>query len=461
MSPSPLLPNHRGFRADMIYIMATRLLHRLVLVALALMITAARGDGGVADTQQAELTRRRAQLRESDFDGRIQLALWCKDRQLWTPMVELAREALELHPESRAAFALLMIYDQNVALPAEPKLEATLRTQFADVFRHPFKTRATPHFLLVYDTTDAFATSRGAQLESAYQAFMFYLSMKQVRPELLPRRLVVVLLAKRDDFLAYARLADDADLAWAGGYYSQRTNFAAFYDETCSPGGASLNAAVSRERDKIKELSTQIQHAQARGQTGLVNSLTFERNHLEARIRRVQAEAGVQSNLANGSKTLHEAVHQLAFNTGIQTRLVEYPFWLSEGLACMFEAPDARGRVGPAMVNLGRAGMLKAAVAEKRFVPLETLVAERPGSDTDAAKLGVWYAESWGLMHYLYRHHRPGLERLLKTYHGLPPGRAIPGRQRRQMFVDAFGDDLAGLERKFLGYIESMPGKAK
>lgn len=36
---------------------------------------------------------------------------------------------------------------------------------------------------------------------------------------------------------------------------------------------------------------------------------------------------------------VHEAVHQLAFNTGVHERLAENPLWLVEGFATMFEQP--------------------------------------------------------------------------------------------------------------------------
>lgn len=39
------------------------------------------------------------------------------------------------------------------------------------------------------------------------------------------------------------------------------------------------------------------------------------------------------------STIVHEAVHQLAFNTGVHERLAENPLWLVEGFATMFEQP--------------------------------------------------------------------------------------------------------------------------
>ena len=48
----------------------------------------------------------------------------------------------------------------------------------------------------------------------------------------------------------------------------------------------------------------------------------------------------LQTNLA------HEAVHQLMANSGAQPRHGDYPLWLSEGLACYFEAVDPLRRSG-------------------------------------------------------------------------------------------------------------------
>jgi hypothetical protein len=40
---------------------------------------------------------------------------------------------------------------------------------------------------------------------------------------------------------------------------------------------------------------------------------------------------------ATESTIVHEAVHQLAYNTGVHERLFEHPLWMVEGLATMFE----------------------------------------------------------------------------------------------------------------------------
>ena len=37
---------------------------------------------------------------------------------------------------------------------------------------------------------------------------------------------------------------------------------------------------------------------------------------------------------------VHEAVHQLAYNSTLQRRMADNPYWVSEGLATYFESPD-------------------------------------------------------------------------------------------------------------------------
>jgi Protein of unknown function (DUF1570) len=42
---------------------------------------------------------------------------------------------------------------------------------------------------------------------------------------------------------------------------------------------------------------------------------------------------------ATQATIVHEAVHQLAYNTGVHERLFQHPLWVIEGLATMFEVP--------------------------------------------------------------------------------------------------------------------------
>ena len=62
-----------------------------------------------------------------------------------------------------------------------------------------------------------------------------------------------------------------------------------------------------------------------------------------AHINQVLSQPAAERTVAT---IVHEATHQLAYNTGLQTRYAGNPMWVSEGIAVYFETPDldsARG----------------------------------------------------------------------------------------------------------------------
>ena len=57
------------------------------------------------------------------------------------------------------------------------------------------------------------------------------------------------------------------------------------------------------------------------------------------------------------STIVHEATHQIAFNSGLHQRLSDCPKWFSEGIAMYCETPDpgrTRGWAGIGVVNRAR-----------------------------------------------------------------------------------------------------------
>ncbi|MCC6509334.1 MAG: DUF1570 domain-containing protein [Pirellulaceae bacterium] len=102
---------------------------------------------------------------------------------------------------------------------------------------------------------------------------------------------------------------------------------------------------------------------------------------------------------------VHEAVHQLAYNTAVHERLADNPQWIVEGLATMFEEPgvfDARvsSRALESRINAPQLATLRRlltdpATLEKRWVHL-VQSNEMFKQDSQSA-----YALSWGLTFYL------------------------------------------------------------
>ncbi len=143
---------------------------------------------------------------------------------------------------------------------------------------------------------------------------------------------------------------------------------------------------------------------------------------------------------------VHEAVHQLAYNTGVHERLADNPQWVVEGLATMFEEPavfDTRSasrtvssRVNQQQLNTLRRLLDDPAVLESQLQVLVT-TNELFKRDPQTA-----YALAWGLTFYLaermsgqYGSYSQRLARLGKL-------RAYGAADRARDFSRAFEGDI-------------------
>ena len=86
-------------------------------------------------------------------------------------------------------------------------------------------------------------------------------------------------------------------------------------------------------------------------------------------------------------------------------------------------------------------------------------LSEEPGGPEkqDVETLTLFYSEGWGLFHYLYRFQRAGMEKYILAYKAQPVGRRIEADERVQLFKEAFGEDLEGLNKKFMAYMKGIP----
>src|SRR5205085_4400779 len=115
--------------------------------------------------------------------------------------------------------------------------------------------------------TDEYAGKRGETMEKTYDAFQFYFNMSKLRPAFLSRHLVMILQKDREDYLAYGRQTEHADLTWSGGFYSNRTNRSIFFDDASAPSNASYAKQSADLKAKIDAFNTDIQKASSTGQT--------------------------------------------------------------------------------------------------------------------------------------------------------------------------------------------------
>ncbi|MEX2388373.1 MAG: DUF1570 domain-containing protein [Phycisphaeraceae bacterium] len=306
-----------------------------------------------------------------------------------------------------------------------PAALAALTTHFAD--DRP-GSHVSPYFVILHDTEPWRAQSHAVLLERTHEQFFTRFQQAGFELQPLTDRLVCLLFDSESRFARYALRAEGMDLSWTGGYYSARTNRVALYER----------GWPKRRPD------TQEQEA-------------FDRDDAPPAARLAVVEPTASDGRHDGlASTIHEAAHQLAFNTGLQTRGVMYPFWISEGLAISFETQRPSEPFGPGQPNPARLRDLRLAHAADQLLPLTRFVSlVRPPVD-DPAMVPVAYAQAWGLFHHLFTRHPDALRTYLHRLAHLPPGRRTEAALLRE-FTDAFGplDTVEADWHAFLDHLDT------
>jgi hypothetical protein len=233
--------------------------------------------------------------------------------------------------------------------------------------------------------------------------------------------LIAIVFDSKANYARFARteLKDGADSIV--GYYSLRTNRVTTYDLT---GRGDLRSSKGRPRS-----------------SSVINQV----------LSQPQAAPTVAT-------IIHEATHQLAYNSGLQTRFADNPLWLSEGLAIYFETPDLKSSKG--WRNIG-------ALNRSRLSRFSRDFAQRPQSgalellltndermrDPDTAVSA--YAESWALCYFLAKRKSKQFSAYLGELSKLAPLEDPGTAGRLEAFRKHFGD-LERLDREFVRYMRSL-----
>ncbi len=287
------------------------------------------------------------------------------------------------------------------------ELSESLRREFGD----RFTVVRTKHYVLCTDAGARFGEWTGKLFERLFEGFQtaWKGSGLELREPTFP--MPVLIFSREQDYRDYAK-RDVGSIAVDLGYYSSQTNRIALRDLTPAKG-----------REKSGDLS------------GLVDA-------------------------ANVSTIVHEAAHQIAFNTGFHVRLADNPMWLTEGLAMYFESPDLKNATGwKTTGQVNRARLLRYrdySRNRRRPGSLETLLAgnERFSQAETAADA---YAEAWLLTHYLIRQRRDDYVAYVRALQAKTPLDIGTAGSRLAAFREVFGDDIGRLEKELSAYAGRLP----
>src|SRR5437762_12744005 len=283
-----------------------------------------------------------------------------------------------------------------------------------------FRPHQTQHYLIYYNTAPAYARWVAGLFEGLHKAFYNYWTRRGAVLHESQFPLVAIVFDGQESFARHAR-AEIGDTANSIiGYYNLKTNRMTMYDLT------GIEAA------------------------GLVN----DRN-AAARINQILSQPGAERTVAT---IIHEATHQLAFNSGLQVRFADVPFWLSEGLAIYFETPNLESTKGWRNIGgINRVNLLNF----RKYLPrraagsLEQLLCDDKRF-RDAATATDAYAEAWALNYYLLQTKSETYVKYLAALAEQKPLIDVEPAERIKQFKQFFGDDLLAVETDFLRFMRSV-----
>ena len=283
-----------------------------------------------------------------------------------------------------------------------------------------FKIHQTKNYLICYNTSPAYAQWVGGLFERLNSAFYNYWTRRGIEMRQPQFPLVALVFDSKASYAQHARgeLGDATNSII--GYYSLKTNRMTMYDltgvEEFGGGGKATTAA---------------------------------------RVNQVLSKPGAERTVAT---IVHEATHQLAFNSGLQVRYADIPMWVSEGLAIYFETPDLESKTGWRNIGgVNRVNLVnfRRAAAEGKLVSLEQLLSDDKRF-RDPASAANAYAQAWALNYYLLKTRSDDYVKYLQAQAAQSPLVILEPAERVKQFEDNLGGELTTIEAEFLRYMRGV-----
>lgn len=325
-----------------------------------------------------------------------------RDGRIWA----ITPDRLKQLDEQPGDFQLFTAEELAAALTSELKANGVVG---------PFETITTPHYVVVTNTSRVYAEWCSQVLERLFAAFSEFWKPHgiELTPPLQP--LPVIVLANQTQFANFAKVDGNQLSAKGQGYYSITTNRIVLFDLTTSKG-----QPIVRSRDEVLK-----------------------------RLRLVSV---------NVATVVHEATHQISFNTGLNRRYADNPIWLTEGLAMHFEAADfLDDEVEIGRLNAVRLKRWRDAQRAKRTKPVTTILRDNKRFGQADSAIDA-YAESWALTYFLLKTRPADFADYCGRIADKPLLQLDEADQRQQDFEAAFGD-VSKLDPELRQFLQKLPAK--
>ncbi len=259
----------------------------------------------------------------------------------------------------------------------------------------------TGHYLVAHPSgKGAFWANR---FEELYRSCVYYFNRRELRVHEPEFPLIAIVWPRREDFVRYARSEGSNIGDNILGFYSPLSNRVTLYDQG---SGSSANRAWRQ----------------------------------------------------NEATIIHEATHQMAFNTGVHNRFTTTPLWVAEGLGTMFEAPGVwNWRDYPRQedrINRERLAQFRQwrKMGRKSSAFVNLLGSDRQFQSNPSAA----YAEAWAWVFFLTETYPQKFSQYVQRTANRPDFEDYPLARRIADFTTVFGEDLRMLESHFLRFVDAL-----
>ncbi|HLA86151.1 MAG TPA: DUF1570 domain-containing protein [Thermoguttaceae bacterium] len=394
---------------------------------------------------------------KDDPEACLEAARWALHHGLLDKFYEAVSTAWRLKRDHPTVERLARLKQKmNAPLPVVEEQKSQLRKYVPTAKNMEFAQSA--HFLLMHNTKESDSTTLATRrkqsktpaeqrlelLEKVYESFLLKFYLEGFEVEVPKERLMVILFADRDDFLAFCE-ATESERKKAAGFYDKRSNIAVFYDQGTAEGYKDLDEAKKNiaEAARVAKLHRHPATAQ----------LVRYSKSLELVIELAKLNRDIEV-------VTHECTHHMAAVTRLMPNESSTPVWVAEGLATYFESPREAAWAGIGTVNESRLDLYRAMAADTEHSNVEFIASDNIFMRAGNLKSELHgYGQSWALTHFLMARHFDELIRFYKLLAARKAKKAhmlFPPDENLTVFKKAFGDDLKVLNAEWRLYMKSL-----
>ena len=380
-----------------------------------------------------------ARISVANADGRARMIEVMDSENTYTGKV-VARDSEHCYLQDRLGILhhlpLSQIQSMRVVGTSyRPSSAGEFRDTLASEFRSGFEIQSSAHYLVV--ARKGRAKAYASLFEEIYRQVELFYSVRGFQTVAPETSLVAIVFGSQAEFREYC---GRDQMLWSDdlrGYYSLKSNRVALYEE----GG--LKDSVTSRKDGRSDPGKSEHRLTAADFSGASSKLS-------ALMKTV---AGQTANTI-----VHEATHQVGFNTGIHSRFGNTPGWVVEGLATVLEAPGLRMRgksSAEQKINTERLDWFHEEYESRRQAgDLARMIATEDMFRNQALDA---YSSAWALTYFLTEN--PARARqfvlYLKTLAERDPLKPYTPEERLKDFQSVFGD-ISRLEVDFLRSLDRL-----